>query len=253
MIAGKIATFAGGFSPRSISGLQLWLDGSDSGSVTLNGSNVSQWNDKSGGGRHATQGTSGSQPAYSSASLNNRATLSFDGTSDDVAGSLSYTLTSQTVIVVARLTAASGAGASYQRLYTQGMTSYTTAGSQDYDLSGHFIPLLRNVNQASIGSFADGGVRGSLTVTQNEWFIACSRHTGSQIQNSLNNGSAQTYSHTLNRSFQRYRVGNDLAQFQTGWWTGGVGEVVVYDRSISDTERNNLIRALGTKWGISVS
>lgn len=241
------------FSPRSISGLQLWLDASDAASVTLNGSTVSEWRDKSGGNRHATQGTANNQPPYAASSLNSRATLTLDGTSDDMSGSLSYTLTAQTVIVVARLTAASGAGFSFARLYTQGLTSFSPAGSQDYDLSGHYIPLLRNVNQAGIGSYADGGIRGAVAVTQNQWFVVCSRHTGSQIQNSVNNGTAQTYTHTLNRAYERYRIGNDLAQFQTGWWAGGVAEVVVYNRSITDSERTTILRALGTKWGITVA
>jgi hypothetical protein len=44
--------------------LSLWLDAEDSASITLNGSTVSQWSDKSGNGRHATQGTAASQPTY---------------------------------------------------------------------------------------------------------------------------------------------------------------------------------------------
>ena len=36
-----------GFDPRSILGCQLWLDGADSNSMTLSGSNVTAWNDKS--------------------------------------------------------------------------------------------------------------------------------------------------------------------------------------------------------------
>lgn len=241
------------FSPRSISGLQLWLDASDAGSVTLNGSTVSQWSDKSGGGKNASQGTANNQPTYASSSLNSRATLTLDGTSDDISGSLSYTLTSQTVVVVARLTAATGAGSSYSRLYTQGLSAFTTPGSQDYDLSGHYIPLLRNISGSGFGSYADGGIRAAVAVTQNQWFVACSRHTGSEIQNSVNNGTAQTYTHTLNRALERYRIGNDLSQFQTAWWPGGVAEVVVYNRSITDTERTTLLRALGTKWGITVA
>lgn len=42
----------------------LWLDAADASTVTLNGSTVSQWSDKSGNGRNATQSTAASQPAY---------------------------------------------------------------------------------------------------------------------------------------------------------------------------------------------
>lgn len=57
----------------------LWLDANDSSTITLNGTTVSQWNDKSGNGRNATQATAASQPTYSPTGLNNKAVLSFDG------------------------------------------------------------------------------------------------------------------------------------------------------------------------------
>ena len=44
----------------------LWLDAADADTITLNGSNVSQWNDKSGNARHVSQSTSGNQPLYDS-------------------------------------------------------------------------------------------------------------------------------------------------------------------------------------------
>ena len=48
---------------------ELWLDSADSSSITLNGSNVSTWADKSGNGRNATQSTAGIQPAYTNSSI----------------------------------------------------------------------------------------------------------------------------------------------------------------------------------------
>ena len=48
-------------------GLALWLDAADSATViTSGGSNVTQWNDKSGNGRNATQNTVSNQPSYQS-------------------------------------------------------------------------------------------------------------------------------------------------------------------------------------------
>ncbi len=42
------------WSPLQISGCQLWLDATDSTSVTLNSTSVTQWSDKSGNARHLT-------------------------------------------------------------------------------------------------------------------------------------------------------------------------------------------------------
>lgn len=64
----------GGFDPRRIGAVALWLDGTVRSSLTLNGTTVSQWNDLSGNGRHATQTTAASQPS-ATATINGRAAV----------------------------------------------------------------------------------------------------------------------------------------------------------------------------------
>lgn len=67
------------FSPTDILNLALWLDGSDSSSITYStGISVSQWSDKSGNNRHATQGVGASQPTYSGGAV------IFDGVNDSL-------------------------------------------------------------------------------------------------------------------------------------------------------------------------
>ena len=65
--------------------LALWLDADDSSTITLNGSTVSQWRDKSGNGRHASQATVAKQPAYSATGFNNKPRILFDGIDDTLA------------------------------------------------------------------------------------------------------------------------------------------------------------------------
>ena len=66
------------FDPRRIPGLAAWYDAADSASVTLDSGRVSQWSDKSGNARHATNTTSGStQPSYSTAARNGLNVLRF--------------------------------------------------------------------------------------------------------------------------------------------------------------------------------
>ena len=52
--------------------LALWLDAEDAASITLNGSTVSQWDDKSGNGRNATQAAAANQPAYNTSAINGK-------------------------------------------------------------------------------------------------------------------------------------------------------------------------------------
>jgi hypothetical protein len=56
----------------------LWLDAADASTVTTVSDAVSQWNDKSGNNRHATQSTAGSRPGYGSVSLNGKLGVVFN-------------------------------------------------------------------------------------------------------------------------------------------------------------------------------
>lgn len=64
------------WTPAAIS-TALWLDAADASTITLNGSTVSQWNDKSGRGNHVSNATASFQPTYLTTGWNNRPTLSF--------------------------------------------------------------------------------------------------------------------------------------------------------------------------------
>lgn len=55
--------------------LGIWFDATDPATITLNGGNVAQINDKSGNGRHAVQATAANQPVYSAAAINGRPAL----------------------------------------------------------------------------------------------------------------------------------------------------------------------------------
>ena len=50
----------------------LWLDAADASTITESGGAVSQWNDKSGNDRNATQTTPSNRPTYSSSSINSK-------------------------------------------------------------------------------------------------------------------------------------------------------------------------------------
>ena len=65
---------ADGFSPTSLSGLNLWLDASD---FTTAGA-ISQWNDKSGLNNHLLQATGVSQPSVVLAQKNSKAIVRFN-------------------------------------------------------------------------------------------------------------------------------------------------------------------------------
>jgi len=55
----------------------VWLDAADSATITLNGSTVSQWNDKSGNDNHVSNGEASTQPAYLTTGWNGKPTVYF--------------------------------------------------------------------------------------------------------------------------------------------------------------------------------
>ena len=68
--------------PAVLPNLKLWLDASDSSSVTHSSNAVSQWSDKSGNGIHATQSTASRKPTFNSTGTNGKSVIDFDGSSD---------------------------------------------------------------------------------------------------------------------------------------------------------------------------
>jgi hypothetical protein len=74
---GIVASGVQGFTPAELSP-KLWLDASDSATITSSGGAVSQWNNKGSLGNF-TQSTAANQPTTGSATQNGRNVLSFDG------------------------------------------------------------------------------------------------------------------------------------------------------------------------------
>ncbi|HBB25180.1 MAG TPA: hypothetical protein DCZ59_02830, partial [Bacteroidetes bacterium] len=77
------------WSPVAIasSSLTFWLDASDSSTIQLSGSNVVQWNDKSGNNRNATPivpATVSTRPTYSYTGFFGRGGITFDGVDDNL-------------------------------------------------------------------------------------------------------------------------------------------------------------------------
>ena len=60
----------------------LWLDASDASTITQSGGAVSQWADKSGNNRDATQTDGSLKPTYTLSSMNGQDVLTFDGSDD---------------------------------------------------------------------------------------------------------------------------------------------------------------------------
>ncbi len=75
---GIVASGAMNFNPLNWSPF-IWLDASDTSSITASAGKVSQWSDKSGNGRHLTQATSIYQPTTGASTQNGFNVINFNG------------------------------------------------------------------------------------------------------------------------------------------------------------------------------
>lgn len=66
------------FTPLSLQPA-IWFDAADTSTITASSGAVSQWNDKSGNGRHVSQATSAAQPTTGTNTQNGLNVITFDG------------------------------------------------------------------------------------------------------------------------------------------------------------------------------
>ena len=224
----------GAFSPTSISGLQLWLDADDSSTITLNGSTVSQWNDKSGNDYHVSQATASSQPTYTASALNSKSVVRFDG--NDELTSLDTVVggsTNRTVFVVFNST-----GGSIQYGVTLGDS---TSIGQSFSVS------------REIGVRVNSGYRTWTTAVDSTHAIVTIVLDGTSTTDLLawKNGSSLTVDLTSSRTINTaagFIIGNGSSG---GNLTGDVAEIIVYNSALSTSDRQSVESYLSTKWGIS--
>jgi hypothetical protein len=228
-------TSDGDFSPSGISGLQLWLDADDSETITLNGSTVSQWNDKSGNGYNVSQGTASNQPTYTASALNSKNVVRFDGNDELTNGSATVVggSTNRTVFVVLNSTAGTIA-------YGVTLGDSTSTG-QSFGVSRELAVRVNSGNR--VWSTAVDATHAIVTIVLDG--------TSTTDLSAWKNGSSLTTSSTGTQTINTATgiiVGNGPSG---GNLNGDVAEIIVYNSALSTSDRQSVESYLSTKWGIS--
>ena len=242
------------FLPTSLSGLEFWLsadfglfDSVTSGAaVAANGSSIARWEDRSGNNRHFIQSVVNSQPTLTTAGLNGKNTISFDGTDDQLyyttpsninrlkqgysffavrkhraipQGAQSIFMIDSTRVVSRIETNTGYRGILTRRLSSETSSALTTAGSA---FSASFEVICDIVNFASSSAY----------IFRN----------GIQIAQNLSHGTAGSTSDTQSSAI---RIGRNPSAID-------LAEILFYDRVLTSTERQQVESYLGTKWGIAL-
>lgn len=235
--AGPVAAVS---SPLDISGCVLWLDGADSSaaSMTLNGSLVETWKDKSGSGNNVTA-SGGLRPTLTSNALNSRSVLTFGG-SQGLTGNLTASISTNaySAFVVCRISGS----------VTNGRVLSTAGAGSDFS-SGSVIPCVSN--SGTLSAFAGTqGTNASGVTGFASYGVFAGVLSSNLVTNSAGGMSVASAAATLSTAVTRLGVGV-AAQGGTGFNTCDIAEIILYPTALSTADRARVEAYLATKWGIS--
>lgn len=249
------------WSPANIT-TALWLDAADASTVTTVSSAVSEWRDKSGNNRNASQPTSSRRPIYSTAFLNSKAVVSFDG-SNDILGFSDRTLASNVSAISYFFTAVSNnpSTSDYHALIDVGTnpgndratvyfrSSTIEAGGRRLDSDSYqFHQAGAVTTSACIGSVLFDYQTTSLGIAFN----------GSAI--SYRAGSFQTAGTTSNTNSTFISIGattdtgvDAFTSASSGACNCRIAEIIAVQSSVPTSTREKLEGYLAHKWGLTAN
>jgi hypothetical protein len=244
----KLLTAAGGtpFDPLSIAGCEWWLDASDEATITDSSGAVSQWDDKSGNSRHATQGTSGERPTTGTRTQNGLNVIDFDGTDDG----LDYTAfifnsTGHTLFFVASSDADPSVHAQLFSETENGLTEYclrlTSTGAINYVLVNSAGSVRLNLAGDDFGT--SNPVVFTATLDRNEGPVTVRVNDAAE--------DSTTWTSSGGYSFTAASIGTLPNTNGPRAWNGWIGEVIVYDTLLDSADQQDVRDYLYSKWGIT--
>jgi hypothetical protein len=233
----------------AISGQVLWLDANDTSTIldaegdnaasgaAFSGS-VQTWRDKSASGFDVTAAAATNRPSYTTAALNGRNLVTFDGSTDflrntgAVIGGDDYT-----AFIVFNRTTATGRDAAYEL--------GNGAGSRN--------ALFINNSGGRVDMYHNTAFHApSTTYTTSSYLLSAvtvntTAYTLHQNGTSVGSGTVSAARTSSTAIF----VGNDASGGDE--LQGNIAEFIVYDRDLTALERHDVENYLASKWGLTVT
>ncbi len=219
----------------------LWLDADSPSSITLNGTTVSQWSDKSGNGRHATQATTANQPTYTDNGLNGKPVLTFS--TDSLSSTANVNgLNSFTMYIVAKSATLSD---------YRSMLRFQDPSSKyfAYTWSGNGVDTIIS----EIDALAPTGMSAGLVA--GAWNIGALRREQNQYFGfaSYNNGSFVDSRTTANVPFESGSLTIGSYINSSEYFAGSIAEIVIAYTAHDVGTRQRMEGYLAWKWGLQAS
>jgi hypothetical protein len=250
----------------------FWLDAADSAYITLSGSDVSTWSDKSGNSRNFTQGNSSNYPAYNATGLNNKPTLEFNASGGGTGGkwldfgSSGFPLHSSSTSPVTMFFVVKYSNPTWQQFYftwnksaAPGCTNFELGM---YDMGGNGGGQLTN----GIHIGCSKGYQGGFPADEGIYIIVMQlKSSGSSPDNVLHRINRQTIT-GVNSNAGNYlnassypttdgtcRIGarkdGDVSN-NDSFFNGSISEVIMYKSELSLTDIQSVENYLSNKWDI---
>lgn len=231
------------FTPKRIPGLELWFD---AGAIPglADGGAVTAWRDLSGKQRDATQGTAFRQPTFRPNVVNGRPVVRFDGNDSLTLPTIDWSGTAAVTIVVVHQAGAGPTG----DLLNVGEATLVTDG----------FYLRRNLSRI------EAGVRGNVgyaLVNTGGTYTTPAFVATAVLDKSLSTNEASVWINGQTDGPTRSSNSNNAGAFgnRPGWiggraetsdfFTGDLGELLVYGRALDAGERAKVEAYLRKKWG----
>jgi hypothetical protein len=219
------------WSPLTYSGLALWLDAADATTIQFSsGANISNWLDKSGNGRNATQATQSNQPIYT----NNGAV---------------FTATNSTFLNIS---------VPFSTSHSVFLVAQSTTGNQNYyysrSVTGAGPTIIQYFTGTSIEYF-DIGERATFVTTPpttSPFIVNFVRSFGSTVTGFYNGISAFSISQTYSSNTAQpwiYIGRSDL----TNYLNATIYEFLIFSNVLTSQQRQNVEGYLAWKWGLTRS
>jgi hypothetical protein len=228
------------FSPLDIDGLSMWLDATDRDTLTLSGSNVTAWADKSGRGYSLTVPSGGyTSPTYSNGVVTTTGSNALWSTSNfEISGNTPVTL-----FLVGSITSSADLGPGATLGLAVGdagnRQSFGVITYQDSTRTFLFAPTTIEPDSYVILTPNISGQR----------YVLCGFYTGSAVQGTYNGTLMSSQSTTLNLAARPFQIG--MRNANTGTSSAGtICECICYTGALSTTQRQQVESYLADKWGL---
>lgn len=235
------------WTPAELGTLSLWLDADDGATITID-TGVSQWDDKSGNARHATQTTSGAQPSWVTAAQNGLAVVRFAAANSQFL-TLGDTLDLGTASLNVAAVVTTGSSGGAQSFLTKDRAGATTNGMWRCEADEAAYFQSPNTVQTARTTATTGWRVYAWQVLDRTSGVQWWRDGTSQATNTTGSPDTTNYNNTI-PTYVGARQGSGGVGINQAI-TGDIGEIIASLAAWTTSDREKVEGYLAWKWGLT--